>query len=48
MLHSNPKSANILKAALQSRRTSKALQLFKGGAVFDALHQRVRNFQTKM
>jgi len=37
-LHPSSKSANILKAALRSRRISKALQLFKGGLVFDAVH----------
>jgi len=48
MLHPNSKSANILKVALQRRRISKALQLFKGGSVFDALHRRVHYFQKKV
>jgi len=43
-VHPNSKSANILKAAPQRCRISKMLQLFKGGAVFDALHQRVCYF----
>ena len=38
-LHPNSKSAHILKAALQRRRISKALWLFKGNSVFDALRR---------
>jgi len=34
--------------ALRRRHFSKVLCLFKGGTVFDALHQRVRYFQTKV
>jgi len=48
MLQPNSKNANILKAALCRRHISKALQLFKGGTVFDALHRRVHYFQTKV
>jgi len=48
LLHPNSKNANILNAALLRHDISKALQLFKGSSVFDALHQRVPYFQTKM
>jgi len=37
-----------LKAAFRRRRIVNALQVFKGGSVFDAVHRRVRYFQTKM
>jgi len=47
-LHPNSKSANILKAALQGHRISKALLLFRGSSVFDALHWRVCYFQTSV
>jgi len=40
VLHPNSKSANILKAALRRCRISKVRQLFKGSAVFYALHRR--------
>jgi len=44
-LRPNSKSANILKAAFRSHRIENALQVFKSGSVFDALHWRVRYFQ---
>jgi len=47
-LHPISKSVNILQVAFQRHHISKALQLFKGGAVFDALHWRVRYFQMKV
>ena len=47
-LHPHSERASILKAALQRRRISKVLPLFKGGIVFDALHRMVRYFQTKV
>jgi len=48
MLHPNSKRANILKAALRRRRIANVRQLFKSGSVFDVLHWRVRNLQTKV
>jgi len=47
VLHPNYKNASILKAALRRHHISKALQLFKGGCIFDALHQKVCYFQMK-
>jgi len=47
-LHPNSKSADILKATLLIRDILKVLQLFRGGSVFDALHQRVRYFKTSV
>ena len=39
-LRATSKSANILKAALRRHHIANVLQVFKSGAVFDALHQR--------
>jgi len=47
-LHPNSKNANILKAVIRKIHILKALQLFKGNSVIDALHRRVCYFQTKV
>jgi len=48
MLHRNSKIATISKVALRRHHISKALQLFRGGTVFDVLHQWVCYFQMKV